>query len=112
MSINQEDIDATGAWLRHSLERMLNILDDSSELPHGYKRCSTCQKVLIFEEFYRFHRSRDGRLGRCKSCFLKKRKENQRERNGGANQGRTATTPVTSIDELRAALKSPEVFYL
>lgn len=84
MSINQDDIDATGAWLRHSLERMLNIIDDSSELPHGYKRCSTCRRVKIVEEFYRFHRSRDGRLGRCKSCFLKRKEELKRERQEGS----------------------------
>ena len=112
--ITQDDIDATGAWLRTKLERMLNIIDDSSELPHGYKRCSTCQRVLIFEEFYRFHRSRDGRLGRCKSCFLRKRKEtSERERDGGQVAiGKSATTPVTSEAELLAALKTGEAFYL
>jgi len=91
MSIDQTDIDQTGAWLRNSLERMLNIIDDESP-PFGYKVCSSCRRLLKVESFYRFHRSRDGRLGRCKSCFLSKRGGHKRERGGGEAGKSTPTT--------------------
>ena len=104
-------VNEMAGWLAYSLEYMLDV-KDGKKAPRGWKRCSTCGNLKRLESFYRFHRSRDGRLGRCKSCFLKKRKESyQRERDGGSVAiGKSATTPVTSIEELRAALKRPEVF--
>jgi hypothetical protein len=101
-------VNETAGWLAYSLDYMLDV-KDGKKTPRGWKRCSTCDKLKRPESFYRFHRSRDGRLGRCKSCFLKKRKEHERERAGGLS-GKIGS-PVRNETELRAALKSPEVFH-
>lgn len=37
-------------------------------IPEGHKRCSKCEKILTIDNFTKYSRSRDGRLGVCKKC--------------------------------------------
>lgn len=102
----EDDVMEAARRLRVVLEKMLDPAP--SRLPDHLKICSSCGELKPVESFYRFHRSRDGRLGRCKSCFLAKRGGASRERRGGGEAGKS--TPITSETELRAALKTGEVF--
>lgn len=108
MMTTEDEVQEAARRLRVRLEIMLD--PEPSRMPPGLKGCSTCGLVKPLEFFYRFHRSRDGRLGRCKSCFLTRREELKRERDGGSSIGKSAVTPVTTISELRTALTKPEVF--
>lgn len=40
------------------------------------KRCTNCGLVKSLESFYRYHRNKDGRVSRCKRCFLLAKKYN------------------------------------
>lgn len=103
--VTEEQVNDAARRLRVTLEKMLDPAP--SKLPASLKICSECGELKSVDSFYRFRRSRDGRLGRCKSCFLSRR-EILRERRDRGELGKS--TPVASETELRAALKSPEVF--
>ena len=95
--ITEADLDRGAQYLAARLTHMVDVLEDHEKnppkqgpmIPAGFKRCSTCRKMKPLESFYRLQRSRDHRLGRCKSCFLTKRGDALRER-GGVGLGRSA----------------------
>lgn len=60
----------------------------------------------------RFHRSRDGRLGRCKSCFLSRREELKRQRDRGSHASEDRQpTPVTTTIGLLLWVGIPSMFW-
>jgi hypothetical protein len=86
MNITDADLNLAAKHLVASLERMVKIREKETlkpSLPFGWKKCSACYQTKTVESFYRYHRSSDGRLGRCRRCLLNRREELKRERAGG-----------------------------
>lgn len=46
------------------------------EIPDGFKRCTHCKEIKVFEEFDRNSRSKDGRRQPCRACRKLFREQN------------------------------------
>lgn len=57
-------------------------------IPEGHKRCSRCERILLYQDFYRLRKSSDGRKSQCKTCEKAYQKTEKAKARASAYQSR------------------------
>lgn len=69
------------------------------------KRCSTCKKELLLEEFYRDSYSLDGKTYNCKKCLNKRKRELVEEHQKNLRSGKVKVPPKKRCNRCKKTKK-------